>query len=205
MNKGDLRAQFQSLLNRDDCSDAQANIFLENAMSRIQRVIRVPFMERMFQVTTALTDMPLTYVQIPPDYIELKDIYVTPPSAVDMMPLTQLPSMRKLLAISSSKEPTAYTRFGATFQIRGPVAPGSSVLVHYYGEISDWSDDTSENEVSASAPDVVLFGALSIAGEYFRHDQTPAWEGRYQAYLGELTSQGDDADGGDGNTVALAY
>ena len=73
MNKGQLRAHFIALLNRSDCSDALADTFIDQALTRIQRVLRIPSMEsiKAYPITSGT---PLTFIIIPSDLIEIIDI-----------------------------------------------------------------------------------------------------------------------------------
>ena len=53
MSLNSLVQQFQTLFNRDDCSNAQAQIFVLQGISRIQRDCRLPSMERSLIITPA--------------------------------------------------------------------------------------------------------------------------------------------------------
>lgn len=46
MNKGEIRAHFKALLNRSDITDALADTFIDQGITRIQRSLRVPSMEK---------------------------------------------------------------------------------------------------------------------------------------------------------------
>jgi hypothetical protein len=62
-----MKASFQNILNRDDCSDAQATTFLQQGISRIQRDCRLPNMERTLiitpETTTNMFSVPLDLIQ----------------------------------------------------------------------------------------------------------------------------------------------
>jgi hypothetical protein len=51
MNYGELQAQFEGLLKRRDMTPTQSQIFLQQAVSRVQRVLRIPPMEKSVAVT----------------------------------------------------------------------------------------------------------------------------------------------------------
>jgi len=55
MNKGEIRAHFIALLNRSDCSNALADTFIDQAITRIQRQLRVPAMEKQNQYNVTNT------------------------------------------------------------------------------------------------------------------------------------------------------
>lgn len=209
----EVQSQFLSLLARDDCSADLALTFITQAMQRIQRVARLPSMERL--VVYQVTGKPMSYIPVPNDLIQPKDLFVTMPTgyvtgATSSNPVTyqqssnvtvsgplaalNLMSYRQLLEISPLYLPTAYARLESTFQIRGSVLIGSTVELSYYGAFSDMPTLSDSNEITASSPDLVIYGALSLAGDYFSHPRTDSWEARYEAYLAEVEQMAEDVD-----------
>ena len=65
MNKGQIRAHFLALLNRSDCPDPLADTFIEQATTRVQRVLRTPAQEaqQTYTITgpTSSVTIPITY------------------------------------------------------------------------------------------------------------------------------------------------
>src|SRR5690349_14970119 len=53
MNYGQIRTQFKSILNRSDCTDALADIFLNQAMLRASRDLKVSQQEDFATATVA--------------------------------------------------------------------------------------------------------------------------------------------------------
>ena len=53
MNKGELRTHIKDVLNRSDLSDALTDTFIEHTLTRIQRLLRIPSMERTATQTVA--------------------------------------------------------------------------------------------------------------------------------------------------------
>ena len=72
MNKGQIRAHFKALLNRTDCSDALADTFIDQAITRIQRTLRIPSMEKTqnYSISTQVAS-----IIVPADLIEIMNIY----------------------------------------------------------------------------------------------------------------------------------
>ena len=212
MNLGDLRTSFLGLLNRSDCTVAQANTFLGQGMQRLQREIRVPSMERLqvYNSVTATATV-LTQVAIPNDFIQPIDILVMNDGSIpgycpgDLVALDKK-SFRELQQISTYCAPTAYGRYQAQFYIRGTVPATMQLHVYYYGEFSPLVDDTSENEIMASSPDLVTYSALALAGDYFEHAKVADWEARYQQYRDQVQAMSVDVDANGGSSsVAPAY
>src|SRR5690349_8499626 len=68
-----VRSDFSSLLDRDDCSADQADHFLRLGLARLQRELRAPVLERVFYVdSTEAFDM----LPLPADYLEAIDLFV---------------------------------------------------------------------------------------------------------------------------------
>jgi hypothetical protein len=193
-----LRAQFTTLLDRDDCTDALASTFLGQSMQRITRECRLPSMERLalFQPTAPQTDF-----AVPSDIVELIDVIVQldPTDDGTIHTLDHLP-YRQLIRHSSLLWPQYYSRLQAAYVMRGAAPAGSSVSFLYYGEFSPLDGaDTDENEIMASSPDLVTYGALSLAGDYFEHPKADAWEKRYQQFLSQVIQLAQDIEWGGGS------
>ena len=53
MNKGELRTHIKDVLNRTDITDALVDTFIFQTLSRIQRLLRIPSMEKTATQTVA--------------------------------------------------------------------------------------------------------------------------------------------------------
>ena len=190
MTFNEMKARFLSILNRDDCTDTQATIFLQDALARVARNAKLPDMER--AVILTVSDQPMQIMAIPADLLQVIEILVTDecglPYALEPLPY------RTLLRHHPSARPRYYGRFQGTFAFRGYVPKGRSVTLLYYGEFSDFETPDSENEISASNPDLIVYGALSFAGDVFDHPSKDDWEARFTSMLGEVIGLGADLD-----------
>lgn len=189
MNYGQVRASFLRRLNRDDCDNALADGFLDEGMRRVLRDCRLPSQERVvwFDATT----QPIETIQLPVDYIEQIEL------TVDNEPLTKT-SYRGLSRYHFAGAPRAYARYGNTIYLRGRAPQGSRVELLYYGAYSPLADDSAENEWTAAFPDVVIYAALSSAGDHFAHEKMGDWEARYITTRDALQNQAqqDEWSGG---------
>jgi hypothetical protein len=67
---------------------------------------------------------------------------------------------------------------------RAPI--GVPLTLIYYGNFTPFATVDSENELSASTPDLGVYAGLRYAGSFFEHPKTSEWEATYQQILGEV-------------------
>lgn len=182
------------ILNRDDCSDAQLAVFLQQGIQRIQRTCRLPSMERTQLVTVG--DAGTNFVLIPQDLVQLQDIIWTSTTRLvggEPRALKKLP-YRDVIRKSSLLLPTWYGRQQGQYWIKGAVLPGEQVEILYYGSFTAWASPSADNELSASTPDLATYAALSYAGDYFECSLAAQWESRFQEIKGEVQQMAEDID-----------
>ncbi len=187
----DILNDVTTILDRDDCSAAQVQVFVLQAMARIQREARLPSMERQVLVTPTGT---IDWIAVPNDLVQPIDILV--PDQFNLRPraLIKRP-YRRLMTMNPLAWPNSYARFQGQFWIRGQPTAGLLIQVLYYGTFTPFATLASENELSLSSPDLAVYGALSFAGDQFQHPLTQTWEARYQQILASVNQAGEDVDG----------
>lgn len=197
MSYNTVLADFQNILNRDDATAAQLQIFIVQAIQRIQRECRLPCMER--TLITNCTDT-VNFIMAPADLIQPIDMIWVPaaqgtPGARGFKPkpLIRLP-YRDLLGINPTKLPEAYGRNQTQFWVRGAAVANEELVFLYYGNFSNFATPDSDNEITAAAPDLVVYGALSYAADYFQHPLASQWEARYQAIKQSTIDLAEDLD-----------
>ena len=189
MSFNTMLASFQNILNRDDCSDAQATTFLQQGISRIQRDCRLPNMERTLIITPETnTNM----FSVPLDLIQPIDVLVQD-AAGNFYPLVKK-AFRDAAKVDSNDLPRVYARIQTTIYIFGTVTAGRQIMFLYYGNFSPFATADDDNELSASTPDLAVYAALSYAADAFQHPSAQMWEGRYQQLKAEVTSMAIDLD-----------
>ncbi|WP_316235057.1 MULTISPECIES: hypothetical protein [unclassified Bradyrhizobium] len=193
MTLGELKTQFKGLLNNTvvNKNDALITTFINQSIMRIQRELRVPFMEKQILYT-----IPADYTKlaIPSDLLELIALVVD--SDLDgildyELRRTDLTRVAKMSQLPGNAPSLIYTRQGGSW-IVGPKPPiGSQILIHYYAEFAPLTDDTSENTCLKVAWDAVLYGALSAACDYLVDDRAALFEQRYAMITKSLQDQAD--------------
>ena len=204
MNYGEIRTQFKAILNRRDCSNALADTFLNQALLRCTRELRTPAQEKQSSITvTSVGGGSFTGFPVPADIIQAIAFMVDTVSG-QKRKLDYLSLARFLELDVSVGSPAYYTRIGNAYQFR-PVPPDSTVLtLYYYGEFEQFSGDSDETVLSLIAPDLLIYGALAYAADYFMDERSEAFEGRYGQIAQALQDQAYDLEAHDAS-IAPTY
>lgn len=187
MTYAELKAQFNALLNRTDLTTALQTLFLDQAVTRSQRELRVPGNEKEVETTVGAVFTGLT---VPSDYIQ------TISMECEDEPVEYLPvgTFRKL-GVPTSGQPHYYTRVLGVISFN-PNPSADMVIAHsYYGEFPSFGAESASTVLSVSLSDLVLYGALSFAADYYLDERAISFEQRFQSILVAVQAQGYDADG----------
>lgn len=188
MNKGQIRAHFKALLNRSDCADALADTFIDQSITRIQRNIRIPPMERQ-QAYNINSAEPQESIILPSDFLEIIDIYF------DNTSLSRVP-MRTILEMTKNNDvgsPKFFAREQGALVLYPRPATGTLYL-NYYGQFTDLVSDGDSNDLTNVASDAVTYGALAYASDYFIDERGALFEQKLSMFLSELQQQANDAE-----------
>tara|TARA_E500000331_G_scaffold40535_2_gene33529 strand:- start:4430 stop:5059 length:630 start_codon:yes stop_codon:yes gene_type:complete len=200
MNKSELRNHIKEVLNRSDLSDTLANTFIDHTLSRVQRILRIPSMER---TATQTVSGGYDGFVIPNSFLELISIRSQGNQACTKIEYTDFIALANVTGT-----PTKFTREPATNRLLLHPIPSSGTVLElkYYGELTALDTDTSTNEISDIAEDLIVYGALSYAADYFIDERKQLFESSFQNYLTELQSQKvDEAFGGANLSISGAY
>lgn len=185
MNKAQIRSQFKALLNRNDCSDTLANTFIDQTIGRIQRTLRVPSMEKALTITFT-DELPDSFI-LPNDFLGVKELYFIQEPYSKSLERLELGRFLEINSLTGTV-PQFYTRVQNTIKVK-PAKSGMTIYLIYYGEIPDLVADTDENFITQIAPDLLVYGALSFAADYFVDERRDAFEGRYENIYNEIVEQ----------------
>jgi hypothetical protein len=179
-DKAGIRDQFIKTLGRNDITPELANVFLDQAISRIQRTLRVPAMEKIVEFVTVLNQRSII---IPGDFLSMKEFYSGENE------VTYLPMGRFLARSRDPGEPQNYTRAGGELLLSPRPTVGTELTLIYYGEIPDLVEDADTNFLCAIAPDLLVYGALCFAADHFVDDRKQAFEDGFTRIYSELEEQ----------------
>jgi hypothetical protein len=203
MTFGETRTKFLSRLNRRDCTTALADGFLQDAITRVQRVIAIPAGEKSVEITVAddtyLTDGRMA---IPSDFLRLKDITIN-----DLTVLIRAPITRVLSEVTYGVEGTSrlYARQGGAWVFAPSPIAGDVVRVDYFAEYESAEEDADETILLDIAGDLIVFGALSYACDHYNDRRGPRFEERFVQILSDIQAQGDNDELGGNAAVSQSF
>lgn len=186
MNKGSLRTHFKAVLNRSDITDALADTFIDQGIGRIQRSLRVPSMET--QYTYNFTAK-ATKVTLPSDFLEAIDVYYSN-RALTRLPMTVIQEHLKGGEVGS---PYYFAREGSSLLLHPQPSSGSLVL-NYYASFEEMTTDSSESILSSTAPDLIIYAALTYASDYYLDERSDVFSNKYMTFMSEIQEQANDQE-----------
>lgn len=186
MNKGEIRAHFKALLNRTDCDDTLADTFINQSIARIERTLRIPPMEK---TQTYTIQASTSFVTIPSDFLEITDFYY------DSTNLTRVP-LGKMVEMSEGGQqgtPTSFSREGEVMKIY-PYPTSGTITMNYYASFTDMVSDTDENDLALIGSDLIIYGALAYASDYYLDERGQLFEAKFGQFMTEVQEQANDAE-----------
>ena len=197
MNLGEVRAQVTGLLNRRDCTTALADSFLRMGMSRLQRMVRIPSMERSHYITGEVVTV--ESFGVPVDLLQINDVFVNG-RPLEKKSFRQLMEMRYANpgAIGQCE---FYARVGASIFLFPAMPADTEMVLTYYGEFTALATDDAENTATIGLPDLLTYAALTFAGDYFKHDSAPRWEDRFKSMVAETMDEANQLEMTGGSSV----
>lgn len=186
MNLGNLRSHTIALLNRSDLTNTLADTFIEQSIQRIQRVLRIPVMEATQNYTISTQTGSIV---LPSDFLELIEIYHSSKSMI------RLPH-RKMLDYKINTVaglPDYFTRVKADVLLY-PEPSSGVVSLHYYQSFPAMTQDSDETTLAKIASDLIIYGALGYAADYFLDERAAIYEQKFQQFLFEIQEQANDAE-----------
>lgn len=203
MTFGEITTQFTGLMNRRDLTSntALVSTFLQQSITRIKRKLRVPGMLTSYVIT--VDGSYTNAIPIPALYKQLSTIEVSNSHFDDELILAPISDVRTLALTVGT--PMKYSRFENTW-VLGPYPDTSTVItIEYYGAWSALSVAADTNELTQDYADLVLYGALSFAGDYYNDKRAASWEARFESITSEITEEADRERLASNAAVSPAY
>lgn len=197
MNYGQAKAQFQALLNRRDITPSLVTSFMNSSLQRVQRILRIPAMERAMIITIGDDFEGIT---IPGDFLQLVSITSNGHQLLQGS-LDEVLGLQKL----GVGEPTRFHRLLNKILVGQMPAKGTKLRVDYIGDLNEFTSDDDTPTILEIAPDLIIYGALVFAANYYLDQRLEQFDQIFQGLLNEFQAQAyDDAIAG-GAAVTPAY
>ena len=182
MTYSELKTSIANYLNRSDLT-SDIDTFIDNVEAELNRRLRS---KDMIKRATATADS--QYLTVPSDWLEAINIEIT---ANNFSPLFQqsiesLDVYRKANN-NSTGQPVYYAMVDDSIELAPSPDSSYTLQLTYYAKISALSDSNTSNFVSASHPDVYLYGALKHASIYLMEDERiPMFTQQFEKALEEM-------------------
>ena len=186
MNKGAIRTHFKELLNRSDITDTLADTFISQAITRIERTLRIPSMEKRHNIT--ITNQSASVI-VPNDLLEMIDIYFKN-TVLNRVPLHEMLSFKDA---GQSGTPKFFTVQGPDILIY-PEPTSGEITISYYSEFTQMLLDTDENALAKSASDLIVYGALGYSADYFLDERAQSFDNKFVSLMSEIQEQANEAE-----------
>jgi hypothetical protein len=201
MNYGQVKAQFQAVLNRRDITPTLTENFVQQAIQRAQRVLRVPAMEKSVEIETPANELS---VDVPGDLLGVINILWQDSSGywhkLSRRDLGYVYSQRQMVGNAAY-----YAREGGVFVLAPQPITAGKIRIDYFCNFANLSADADTNWLTEIAADVIIYGALSFAADYYLDNRRDAFEQRFVAALDELLTQMQLDELSAGAAISPAY
>ncbi len=163
--------------------------FIRLGEERLRRDLRIR--QQLKVATTTMTD---ATVEVPSDFIAMKDLHIQGNPVKPIQFLSASNFFRNALT-SNVGVPQYYTLLGSEFQFAP--APDSSYTLQmvYYRKPDLLSDTNPSNLWLANTPDLLLYASLGEAEPYLMNDaRLQVWASMYDRGVNSLTQSDDDSE-----------
>ena len=183
----DLKTSVANYLARSDLT-SQIPDFIQFAEIQLRRELRI---RQMLSSATLTTTGGTATVNLPSDFLELKNIYVDGDPTWTLTYLTPSTLVRNGRTYEAGK-PLYYTILASQVKF-GPTPDTTySVPLLYYAAPAFLSDSNTSNVFLANCPDLLLYGSLAEAEPYLMNDARLAtWQAMYDRGLLGLRESDD--------------
>ena len=198
MNYGEVKTHFEALLNRSDNTSALTTTFIDQGIRRVGRMLRSAMNEKVQVITLTQQTASIT---LPSDFLEIISLYYKDRELV-RLPNSQF---RPYADNPIQGRPDHFTRQQEAIFIHPQPSDGDLTL-YYYGDFEDLADDTDTNNLTDTAPDLLIYAALTYAADYYLDERATLFEQKFQAFLTEIQEQANDQElNGSTQIIAPAY
>jgi|TARA_R110000851_G_scaffold243661_4_gene396335 hypothetical protein len=185
-----LQSTVASYLARTDLT-TQIPEFIRLGETRLRRDLRL---RQMIKVATAIASAGDGTVEIPDDFLAMKDLHIqgNPPQTIQFLSTS---NFFRNARTADSGLPRYYTLLGSEFQFAPVPDSDKTIQMVYYYQPDYLSDTNSSNLWLANTPDLLLYAALGEAEPYLMNDERlQTWAAMYDRALNSITKSDDESE-----------
>jgi hypothetical protein len=200
-DRGGIRDSLKEWSKRVNIPDSVLNDFIEIALSKANRSLRIPPLET-FSVETI---SPTGYIAIPSNFIEAKELKILINNRTVILERKSIHEVDSVANVSGwDPHPTYFGRFGNFLRISPWSGDGTETLtMYYYNVIPAMTSDTDTNWFTDFAPECLLYGALTELSAYTRDSEgVSMWGAKFNESITTIQAVEDRAEW-EGSTVAV--
>jgi hypothetical protein len=200
-NRKGIRDSAKQWSQRRNIPDEVWNDFIELALSKANRALRIPPLEA---ATNPVTDEG-GYFELPSNFLEVKEIVVNNNGLDTILDRKAIDEVDYIASRSTNGNPCLYGRYGNLMRIAPIPEVDTPVRMYYYAIIPAMPDDTTENWFTLFAPEVLLYGTLAELAAYARDEESQArWDGKFQEAVGIIQKTEDRAAWWSGGPLGIS-
>ena len=185
-----LKTAVANYLGRSDLT-SQIPDFITLAEVRLSREIRTRKLLKSVTTSTVAGD---STVEIPSDFLEMRDIYLSGNPRISLSYESPSAFTRNAQAEVSGK-PGFYTLLGQEFEFAPIPDKVYTVELLYYFKPTAMSDSVSSNEFLANYPDALLYAALLESEPYLMNDARIAvWSSLYDRAITNINNSDQNSE-----------
>jgi len=186
----DLRTRVKDWANRSDISNGLIDDFINTALDRALRLLRLPVMEA--TATLSVLDNGVTI--LPNDYIEAKELSLSYAGRTIGLQRKDANFVDKALSTYTGA-PQYFARKQNKLIIAPAPLTGSTVNLYYYYSPDSLEEDTDTNWFVKFANDMLLYGALVELSLYIKNpEEAVQWEAKFGSALRDIQNMADSAE-----------
>lgn len=179
-NYGELKTSIESWSHRDDLTSVIPD-FITIAEARIANDIRCRAQE-----TRSTATLSTEYVDIPDDFLEIRDIAI---NSDPIQPLRYLSpkALSEKFPSSTTGKPKFYTIIGDEFQVKPVPSTSYTIEISYFARFASMNSDTDYNWLLRNHPHIYLYASLTELFSYVEDEaKTIKYLNMYQEYARKL-------------------
>ena len=197
-NRAGIRNSLKQWSQRRNIPDEVLNDFIELALSKANRALRIPPLE-------AVSSIPFDtngYLALPSNFIEVKQLRVTLNDKNIILERKHIDEV-DYLAGRLEGDPCYFGRFGNYFRVAPYDSSITDATLYYWYAIPPMPDDTTTNWFTQYAPEVLLYGALQELADYTKDGERSAqWAAKFNEAISILQAMEDRA-AWSGSTIGI--